>query len=150
HRTISASLSPAKSGNGAPRSRRPASVSTEPRPQRRRVGVVGQPALSRGRRDNVSLDPAGDGREAATDKENPMLKRMSAAAAATIALTAVAAGEEWPNRPITLVVPFAAGGGIDTSARIQAQRMAELLGQTIVVENVGAAAGMAGGQRVAK
>jgi len=79
-----------------------------------------------------------------------MLKRMSAAAAATIALTAVAAGEEWPNRPITLVVPFAAGGGIDTSARIQAQRMAELLGQTIVVENVGAAAGMAGGQRVAK
>jgi len=79
-----------------------------------------------------------------------MLKRMSAAAAATIALTAVAAGEEWPSRPITLVVPFAAGGGIDVSARIQAQRMGELLGQTIVVENIGAAAGMAGGQRVAK
>jgi tripartite-type tricarboxylate transporter receptor subunit TctC len=48
------------------------------------------------------------------------------------------------------VVPFAAGGGVDVSARIQAQRMGELLGQSIIVENVGAAAGMAGGQRVAK
>jgi tripartite-type tricarboxylate transporter receptor subunit TctC len=51
---------------------------------------------------------------------------------------------------MTLIVPFAAGGGVDLSARIQALRMGELLGQTIVVENVGAAAGMAGGQRVAK
>ncbi len=48
------------------------------------------------------------------------------------------------------MVPFGAGGGIDVSARIQAQRMSELLGQSIIVENVGAAAGMAGGQRVAK
>src|SRR5262249_19188284 len=53
-------------------------------------------------------------------------------------------------RPITLIVPFAAGGGVDVSARIQAQRMSELIGQSIIVENVGAAAGMAGGQRVAK
>jgi tripartite-type tricarboxylate transporter receptor subunit TctC len=60
------------------------------------------------------------------------------------------AAQDWPARPITLVVPFAAGGGVDVSARIQAQRMGELLGQQIVVENVGAAAGMAGGQRVAK
>jgi tripartite-type tricarboxylate transporter receptor subunit TctC len=47
-------------------------------------------------------------------------------------------------------VAHAAGGGIDVSARIQAQRMGELLGQSIVIENVGAAAGMAGGARVAK
>ena len=60
------------------------------------------------------------------------------------------AAQDWPTRPMTLVVPFAAGGGVDVSARIQAQRMGELLGQTIVVENVGAAAGMTGGQRVAK
>ena len=52
--------------------------------------------------------------------------------------------------PITLIVPFAAGGGVDVSARIQAQRMSELLGQPIVVENIGAAAGMAGSLRVAK
>jgi tripartite-type tricarboxylate transporter receptor subunit TctC len=58
--------------------------------------------------------------------------------------------DNWPSRPITMIVPFAAGGGVDLSARIQAQRMGELLGQPIVVENVGAAAGMAGSARVAK
>jgi tripartite-type tricarboxylate transporter receptor subunit TctC len=73
-----------------------------------------------------------------------------AAAAASIAITGTAAAQDWPTRPISLIVPFAAGGGVDVSARIQAQRMSELLGQSIIVENVGAAAGMAGGQRVAK
>lgn len=58
--------------------------------------------------------------------------------------------DNWPSRPITMIVPFSAGGGVDLSARIQAQRMGELLGQPIVVENVGAAAGMAGSARVAK
>src|SRR3977135_1256713 len=73
-----------------------------------------------------------------------------AAAAASIAITGTATAQDWPTRPITLIVPFAAGGGIDVSARIQALRMSEMLGQSIVVENVGAAAGMVGGQRVAK
>jgi tripartite-type tricarboxylate transporter receptor subunit TctC len=71
-----------------------------------------------------------------------------------VAVWALAAGqaraEDWPSRPITLIVPFSAGGGVDLSARIQAQRMGELLGQPIVVENIGAAAGMAGSARVAK
>jgi tripartite-type tricarboxylate transporter receptor subunit TctC len=75
-------------------------------------------------------------------------------AAATLLIAVAASGlaraQDYPNRPLTLVVPFAAGGGVDVSARIQAQRMGELLGQTIVIENIGAAAGMAGGQRVAK
>jgi len=66
------------------------------------------------------------------------------------ALTGAAAAQEWPARPITLVVPFAAGGGIDVSVRIQAQHMSELLGQSIVVDNIGAAAGTVGSQRVAK
>src|SRR5438552_7500954 len=51
---------------------------------------------------------------------------------------------------MNLIVPFAAGGGVDVSARIQAQGMSERFGQAIVVENVGAAAGMAGSLRVAK
>jgi tripartite-type tricarboxylate transporter receptor subunit TctC len=72
------------------------------------------------------------------------------AVALSIALTGAASAQDWPTRPITLVVPFAAGGGVDVSARIQAQHMSELLGQSIVVENIGAAAGMAGGLRVAK
>ena len=75
-------------------------------------------------------------------------------ALALVAGPAILAGgafaDEWPSRPITLIVPFSAGGGVDLSARIQAQRMGELLGQPIVVENVGAAAGMAGSARVAK
>jgi len=79
-----------------------------------------------------------------------MHRAMIAAAASLIMLGGPLAAQDWPARPITLVVPFAAGGGVDVSARIQAQRMGELLGQQIVVENVGAAAGMAGGQRVAK
>ena len=78
--------------------------------------------------------------------------RMALAAASTlIALTAVAAAQEsWPSRPITLIVPFAPGGGVDSSARIQALAMGQALGQTIVIENVGAAAGTVGSGRVAK
>ena len=72
------------------------------------------------------------------------------ATAFLVAFAAVAHAEEWPTRPITLVVPFAAGGGVDVSARLQAQHMGELLGQTIVIENVGAAAGTTGSLRVAK
>jgi len=67
-----------------------------------------------------------------------------------LALAALAHAEDWPAHPMTLVVPFAAGGGIDVSARVQAQRLAEILGQPIVVENVGAAAGTTGSLRVAK
>jgi tripartite-type tricarboxylate transporter receptor subunit TctC len=61
-----------------------------------------------------------------------------------------AAAQDWPNRNITMVIPFAPGGGLDASGRVQAQRMSELLGQTIVVENVGGAAGTTGTLRVAK
>ena len=72
-----------------------------------------------------------------------------------IVVLVIAAGREaraqdWPTRPITLVVPFAAGGGVDVSARIQAQGMSERLGQPIVVDNMGGAAGMTGALHVAK
>jgi putative tricarboxylic transport membrane protein len=70
---------------------------------------------------------------------------------ALLALVGTAVGQQdWPTRTLTLVVPFAAGGGVDVIARLQAQQMSEILGQTIVVENVGAAAGTAGSLRVAK
>src|SRR5215510_864670 len=61
-----------------------------------------------------------------------------------------ALSEDWPTRPVTMVVPFAAGGPADTVGRIMAQRLAELLGQQVVVENVGGAGGMTGSDRVAK
>jgi len=80
-----------------------------------------------------------------------MCIRVSFAAALAVSLVGSyqAAAQDWPTRPLTLVVPFSPGGGVDASARVQAQRMSEILGQPIVVENIGAAAGMAGGQRVA-
>jgi tripartite-type tricarboxylate transporter receptor subunit TctC len=73
-----------------------------------------------------------------------------AAVAALLGQAAAAQAQDWPTRPITLIVPFAAGGGVDSSARLQALVMGEVLGQTIVVENVGAAAGTVGSGRVAK
>src|ERR1700739_1965964 len=74
---------------------------------------------------------------------------MSAGLLISALLSAPSAAQDYPSRPLPLVVPFLAGGGIDAVARIQAQRMGELLGQTVVVENIGAAAGMAGGGGVA-
>jgi tripartite-type tricarboxylate transporter receptor subunit TctC len=56
----------------------------------------------------------------------------------------------WPNRPMTMVVPFAAGGAVDVLGRTIAARTAEILGQQIVIENVGGAGGMTGANRVAK
>jgi tripartite-type tricarboxylate transporter receptor subunit TctC len=66
-----------------------------------------------------------------------------------LALAGTAGAQNFPNHPITMVIPFAAGGPQDTIGRIIAQRMTELLGQTVVVENVGGAGGMTGAKRVA-
>ena len=78
------------------------------------------------------------------------LRMTLAAVAALAAFPTMAPAQDWPTRPITLIVPFAAGGGVDASARLQALAIGEILGQTIVVENVGAAAGTIGSGRVAK
>ena len=80
-----------------------------------------------------------------------MRKTMLIVTVALLALTGTISAQDWPSsRVITLIIPFAPGGGVDASGRIQAQRMGELLGQTIIVENVGAGAGTVGSQRVAK
>src|SRR3954471_11640094 len=72
-------------------------------------------------------------------------------AAATIGVNASnAAAQEWPTRPITMVVPFAAGGPGDVFARILAPQLSEHLGQPVIIENAGAGGGMAGTARVAK
>jgi tripartite-type tricarboxylate transporter receptor subunit TctC len=61
-----------------------------------------------------------------------------------------ARAQTWPTRPVTMVVPFAAGSASDTVARILAARLSEILGQQVVIENVGGAGGMTGAARVAK
>ena len=60
-----------------------------------------------------------------------------------------AAAQTYPSRPITVVVPFPAGGPSDVVARIVAEHMGKALGQTMVIENVGGAGGTIGGARVA-
>jgi len=67
-----------------------------------------------------------------------------------LSLGAQAVAQDWPSRPLTLVVPFPAGGPIDVVARILAPPMGELLGQQIIIENVSGAGGMTGSARVAK
>jgi tripartite-type tricarboxylate transporter receptor subunit TctC len=80
-----------------------------------------------------------------------MLKRLFAAAlGGLLALSASAAAQDWPTRPVNMVVPYAAGGPVDTIGRIMAARMSELLGQQVIVENQGGAGGMTGAARVAK
>jgi len=61
-----------------------------------------------------------------------------------------AAAEDWPTRPVTMVVPFAPGGSVDVMGRILAARLGEVLGQQVIVENLGGAGGMVGSLRVAK
>src|SRR5450631_2369334 len=80
------------------------------------------------------------------------MSRILAALLAAIALTMTTGvkAEEWPTRPLTMINPFAAGGPNDVLARLFAQRMGELLGQPIVIENIGGAGGMTGADRVAK
>ncbi len=65
-------------------------------------------------------------------------------------LATVATAADYPDRTVTLVIPFAAGGSTDVVGRIVAERMSEALGQQIVVQNVGGAGGSLGAAQVAK
>jgi tripartite-type tricarboxylate transporter receptor subunit TctC len=78
-----------------------------------------------------------------------MGRRLALLVAAGAAVWSVAAGaQSYPARPITVVVPYAAGGVFDTIGRIIGARMSELLGQSVIVENVTGAGGIIGVQRV--
>jgi tripartite-type tricarboxylate transporter receptor subunit TctC len=86
---------------------------------------------------------------------NEMTRRRALALVAGLAAPALIPGAAraqgaYPNRPITVIVPFAAGGPTDVVARLTAEIMGRDLGQTVVVENVGGAGGTLGAQRVAQ
>lgn len=78
------------------------------------------------------------------------MNRFAIATSILLAGITAAWAQQFPNRPITIVVPFAAGGPIDTTTRIVAEKMKDTLGQPIVIENVGGAAGSLAAARVAK
>jgi len=81
------------------------------------------------------------------------LRRIICSAVAAIALLlapSTVSAQDWPTRAVTLVVPYAAGGPVDTLARILAARLSEILGQQVVIENMPGAGGMTGSSRVAK
>jgi len=71
-------------------------------------------------------------------------------AALGVALFSPAQAQDYPNRPITMMISFTAGSSIDVAGRIVAARMAEILGQSVVIENIGGAGGMVGAARIAK
>ena len=85
---------------------------------------------------------------------NPSIKkiasRMALLGIACLPLSSAFAQSTYPNKPIRMVVPLAAGSAVDKAARVVTQHMSQTLGQSIVVENLPGAAGLIGAERVAK
>jgi tripartite-type tricarboxylate transporter receptor subunit TctC len=75
---------------------------------------------------------------------------VGAALAALVSVASSAGAQDYPNRPVTMIIPFAAGGPTDVLGRIIGARMGEVLGQNVIIENVGGAGGMTGAARVAQ
>src|SRR5688500_18373987 len=75
-------------------------------------------------------------------------RRIALAVALAFGLSAPAAAQGFPSKPITLIVPFAAGGPSDVIARLLGDHMGRTLGQQFVVENVAGAGGTAGAKRL--
>jgi tripartite-type tricarboxylate transporter receptor subunit TctC len=78
------------------------------------------------------------------------MKKLILALAATALMAGAAQAQSYPNRPVTMIVPFAAGGPTDIIARIVSEHMSKTLGQQIVVENVAGAGGTTGITRAAQ
>ena len=75
---------------------------------------------------------------------------LAAGAAALTAVSRIARAQAYPTRPITIVVPYPAGGPTDTLARILVEHMRISLGQPVIIENVSGAGGSIGVGRVAR
>src|SRR3954451_25457945 len=87
-----------------------------------------------------------DGR---TEGGKRMIRAAIAAALVLTSTTGVPA-QDWPARPVAMIVPYAAGGPVDTVGRLMARGLSEVLGQQVIGENVGGAGGRTGAVRVAK
>src|SRR5687767_4357272 len=79
-----------------------------------------------------------------------MMNRVLVATAVTLTLLAQATAQQFPSKPVTLIVPFGAGGPTDIVARVIGERLTATLGQRVIVENVAGAAGTTGSARAAR
>lgn len=82
--------------------------------------------------------------------QRPLFKWLAAASIITASGAAFAQAGTYPTRPVTIVVPFSAGGGVDAMARVLAEKLRTVLGQSVVIENKGGGSGMIGAQAVVK
>src|SRR5260221_12680118 len=80
---------------------------------------------------------------------SPVLNTIAGTCGILLVSTSVTLAQIYPARPMTMIIPFAAGGPTDVLGRVIAQRMGEILGQPVTIENVGGAGGMTGSKRVA-
>ncbi len=83
-------------------------------------------------------------------RQNRITALLFSAALATVCSVQTVMAQTWPTRAVTIVVPYAAGSASDTVGRVLAARMSEVLGQQLIIENVGGGGGMTGTARVAK
>src|SRR5262249_60115072 len=111
---------------------------------------VGLPAAAthNGCSDRTRPSPGPEGNSMTPARRRFLILAVVAAALPAAAQSAQA--QAFPTRPLTVVVPFAAGGPTDTIARIMGERMRATLGQTVLIENVTGAAGSVGVRRVAR
>ena len=73
--------------------------------------------------------------------------RLAAGAAVLSVVSQIATAQTYPSRPVTMIVPFPAGGGTDVTARIVSEHMSRALGQQIIIENIAGAGGTTGSIR---
>jgi tripartite-type tricarboxylate transporter receptor subunit TctC len=78
------------------------------------------------------------------------MKRCATAALMLLLVTLAVAAQDYPTRPVTLIVPFPAGGGVDAVARIVADKLSHALAQPIVIDNRGGAGGVIGTRLAAR
>ena len=80
------------------------------------------------------------------------VRKMLIALSTTLALAVAgtARAEDWPTRPVTMVVPFAAGGPVDVLGRIMAQYLSEVIGKQVIIDNIPGGGGMSGSLRVSQ
>src|SRR5690606_2879344 len=83
-------------------------------------------------------------------KEQVMFKKLCLSLLASSVLAPLVAFAAWPERPVQLIVPYAAGGGTDTAARMLAKKLTDRLGQPVIVENKPGAATQIGTTYVAR